>query len=509
MVTFTRNNAWNNQGTFNNTDLLWYARGVGEMQSRALDDENSWWFFAAIHGEYVSRSGFPGWGSIPGPPVVPTTPVPSQATQDKYWRQCQHQSWFFPPWHRGYLIALEAQIREAVTGLGGPADWSLPYWNYLGPGNQNMIPPAFIEQQLPDGTPNPLYVNARFGSQNNGKIFVVLPPVSGDCQNNDLYTGSNANTPSPGYGGPKTGFWHGGGSSGNLEGNPHNLVHVQVGGQQSGQLWGLMADPGLAALDPIFYLHHANIDRMWAAWNASGIANPTDPDWLQGPASIGNRDFVMPMPGGNPWVFKPADVDSLTQLDYDYEDLQAGFTPQLINAMAVRFNKLGVSATDKAWELPSDFETSSELVGASEKLLEIGPSGLKTAVKLDTRSWKNVPMSLMKVSEIDIPDQIYLQLENVKGTIDANILKVSVNDQEAGHVSLFGLRNASDQDGHHGGGGLTFTVNITDIIDNLHLEGSLDVNSFDVKVNTENEVFEDSKITVGRISLYREHQKKK
>ncbi|WP_369420946.1 tyrosinase family protein [Algibacter mikhailovii] len=27
---------------------------------------------------------------------------------------------------------------------------------------------------------------------------------------------------------------------------------------------------GTAALDPIFFLHHANIDRMWDAWNITG-----------------------------------------------------------------------------------------------------------------------------------------------------------------------------------------------------------------------------------------------
>ena len=64
---FTRTNAWNNGGNFNNPDLLWYARGVGVMQSRALNDPNSWWFFAAIHGEYVTETGYPGWGSIPTP----------------------------------------------------------------------------------------------------------------------------------------------------------------------------------------------------------------------------------------------------------------------------------------------------------------------------------------------------------------------------------------------------------------------------------------------------------
>jgi tyrosinase len=231
MASFTRRNAWNNGGTFDNPDLLWYAKGVGVMQSLPLDNPNSWWFFAAIHGEYITgETAFPGWGFIPGPPQVPITPLPSQNLQDLYWEQCQHQSWYFPPWHRGYLVALEAQIRAAVVSLGGPSDWALPYWNYFGPDDEYEIPPAFTQQTLPDGTPNPLFVEARYGPFSDFNIFVPIPPVSEAGMTNTIYTGSNAVTPLPGFGGPATGFSHFGETNGNLESNPHNLVHGFVGG---------------------------------------------------------------------------------------------------------------------------------------------------------------------------------------------------------------------------------------------------------------------------------------
>src|SRR4029453_13055283 len=110
--------------------------------------------------------------------------------------------------------------------------------------------------------------------------------------------------------------------SGNLESNPHNRVHGLVGGNApDGLTWGLMSDPGLVSFDPIFYLHHCTIDRMWASWNAAGNGNPTESKWLNGPASIGEREFVMPMPDGSSWVYTPADVNSLSQLNYTYDDL--------------------------------------------------------------------------------------------------------------------------------------------------------------------------------------------
>ena len=31
MATHTRKSAWNNSGTFKNQDLLWYAKGVGDV----------------------------------------------------------------------------------------------------------------------------------------------------------------------------------------------------------------------------------------------------------------------------------------------------------------------------------------------------------------------------------------------------------------------------------------------------------------------------------------------
>lgn len=510
MTQYTRSDAYNDGGTFNNSDLFWYAKGVGELMARALDDPNSWWFFAAIHGEYVSKSypSYPGWAYIPATPNVPTEPLPSPDTVSTYWNQCQHQSWYFPPWHRGYLIALEAQLREAITGLGGPDTWALPYWNYLGPDNQYEMPPAFLAQSMPDGSANPLFVTARYGPKDDGNIYIPVPPVSGACMGNSRYTGSDANTPYPGFGGPQTSFSHGGGTSGNLEQNPHNLVHVDVGGNApDGNIWGLMADPGLAALDPIFYLHHCNIDRMWAAWNAKGNANPSSSDWLDGPAAAGQREFIMPMPGGSSWPFTPADVSRLSSLDYTYESLQITGTHarSFTRSASNRLTSLGVAAPASEIDTVNEKQQhASELMGSHDGALQLSSSGLRATVRLDRNVRNKVSNTLRSASVSSLPDRAYLQLENVRGTRDATKLNIHVNGETAGTVALFGLRRASLQDGEHGGSGLTLSVDITEIIDKLFLEDQLDVESLDVRVTPDSAIPKDADISVGRISVFRE-----
>jgi tyrosinase len=497
MAKYTRANAWNKGGTFDNTDLLWYAKGVAAMQAEALNATSSWWFFAAIHGINIA-----GWGHVPAPPRVPTTPLPSPDVSKLYWAQCQHQSWFFPPWHRGYLLALEAHIRAAVVKAGGPATWALPYWNYFGGGNEAKLPPAFTQKTLPDGkTPNPLYVAARYGTGAD------LSRINQKCLSNTIYQGQNPQTPFPGFGGPVTGFWHGGGTSGNLESNPHNLVHTEVGGRG-----GLMSDPDYAALDPIFYLHHANIDRMWAGWNQK-YPNPAVDQWLKGPTATGDRKFVMPMPDGKAWHYTPGDVNSLSQLDYGYDNLPA---PPTVNLLAQRLTRLGaVAAASKVTEGATVIPGKNvELVGANQQSLPIKGSGVSTTVRLDPGVRRKVIASLTHASETATPDRVLLNLENVRGVQDAAELDVYINLPEgakhgdhpelfAGSVSLFGLRKASEKDEKHGGAGLNLVLDITEIVDALHLKKELDVDSLNVRIVPAHEVRDEDQITVGRVSIYR------
>jgi tyrosinase len=62
-----------------------------------------------------------------------------------------------------------------------------------------------------------------------------------------------------------------GGNQGILERTPHNHVHNNIG--------GFMPNSN-SPRDPIFMMHHGNIDRIWASWNALGRKNSIARLWL-------------------------------------------------------------------------------------------------------------------------------------------------------------------------------------------------------------------------------------
>jgi tyrosinase len=113
-----------------------------------------------------------------------------------------------------------------------------------------------------------------------------------------------------------------------LEGQPHNLVHNCIGGV--GPL-----DPGpygnmtnfLSPVDPVFFLHHANMDRLWDVWTRKQISLrqpylPTDDDlksWSDEPF----RFFFDPKTG-HVLDGKARDYVSTDRFDYEYDRAGTG-----------------------------------------------------------------------------------------------------------------------------------------------------------------------------------------
>ena len=150
---------------------------------------------------------------------------------------CPHNTAYFLAWHRGYLYHLEQQLRI----VSGDTMLSLPYWNYY---RSARLPAEFT-----DPTPgNPLYM-PRAGT--NVYSALTMSPFAPGIWNFQLGT-ANAFEPQ-------------------LESAPHNPVHNLIGGEMAS-----MTSPR----DPIFFLHHANIDRLWHAWalpDGKGIPGTSNP----------------------------------------------------------------------------------------------------------------------------------------------------------------------------------------------------------------------------------------
>jgi tyrosinase len=265
-----------------------YRAGVAAMKARPASDLTSWRYQAAMHG---------------------TSDDPANERDDRLWNQCQHSSFLFLSWHRMYLHFFERHVARA----SGVADFALPYWNYTGPSERRALPPPF---RIPASEAvNALYTPFRHLQVNQG---FRLPATA--VSHDQAFLRENFSSPlgsGQSFGGQRvTAPLHlapnGTAVYGAIENQPHNVIHGIVGGGQ-----GLMNNPNLAALDPIFWLHHANIDRLWQRWlqQGGGRANPTTNDfWMDQPFTFVDED-------GQEVRMSGRDVlDYAAQLDYRYDD---------------------------------------------------------------------------------------------------------------------------------------------------------------------------------------------
>jgi tyrosinase len=367
---------------------------------------------------------------------------------------------------------------------------------------------------------------------------------------------------STGFGGIDTGFSHGGNIFGGIESQPHNVVHVLVGGSKDNlhREPGAMTVPDSAALDPIFWLHHANIDRLWAAWNGMTPSHldPGESNWVSGPASVGDRSFAQPRPDGTAWTYTPGEMTDIQTLGYQYDDLTPGVAPghhrrrlerlglvepqAAAAAIPVAPAPIAAAAAAAAAAAPAPIaaataapmalwaeeetavpsNTNVELVGASTRSVSVRGADARSHVRLDSSMRRKVtaslsapPVSAAGIAEAAAPDRVFLNLENVRGPSDSVIFQVYVGVPEgedpaerpdllAGTIAPFGLSKASRPDDEHAGQGLTFVLEITDLVDGLHLSNSFDVDRLPVRIVPVHPVPDEAAITIGRISIYRQ-----
>jgi tyrosinase len=494
-MSVNREDAWKLGAGWNDT-FHWYAQAVIELKKRDITDRTSWRYLAAMH--QFDQDLWIQLGIIDA-----NTALPPDADTHVAWNQCQHSSFYFLPWHRGYLARFEEIIAATIVGLSGPPGWKLPYWNYLDATNPNArkIPEAFTLKLLRDNeTPNPLEDVPRFGQ----KVIAAeprlrIPDIDLSAMKEPDFSGSVS------FGGSKTLFSNPDiGIRGQLENAPHGSVHVLVGGAPP-------ANPGVgylsrfetAGLDPLFWLHHCNIDRLWAAWMTKpGVHMEAGRQWLDGPS---NRAFAVPRVDGSGLEnFTARDTLKGGKFHPDYDDLHAG--------TGVPVPPPGGAAVALA-QGPATMAEPKVIGGNSEKMA-IGDSPVETAVKIAPQLGADMVVAMGPGAPAAAAGRTFLKLENIRGASAAGGIQAYVNppagaggglpeDRVAGSAALFGLASASKVDGQHGGNGITLIFDISDLAQRLVAEGDFDPAHLRVKIVAAHAGGDADPITIDSVSVLR------
>lgn len=162
----------------------------------------------------------------------------------------------FLAWHRKYLTEFEKLLGQADSELTGTqAPLGLPYWRW----SKNRRFPTLLNDLLPlfgSGGPNsPVEPRQNGNGVRDGAKELPTTPQIKDLLSN--YYGKVPATEDTLNDYEKFTYC--------LEGwvsslPAHNHVHVWVGGVMNSE-W--------SPADPVFWLHHCEVDRLWAVWQAN------------------------------------------------------------------------------------------------------------------------------------------------------------------------------------------------------------------------------------------------
>jgi tyrosinase len=351
---------------------------------------------------------------------------------------------------------------------------------------------------MPSGDPNPLFVSERERGINQGDELHAVAVDIGSAMAETSFTGPTVDGIA-GFGGPVTGWSHSGGTVGSLENTPHGDVHMGVGGVRP---LGWMSRFQTAGRDPIFWLHHANIDRLWEVWLGlgGGRANLTERRWLGMRFELGG--------GASAVTLTVQEVLDTTQppLTYRYSNVSLP-APRPGMVLAARPDTESLFAEEEP--VPQDI--FPEMVGASENRVPLAATPTEVEVLVEGPSGP----ALVESAEEAQPRKVYLKVENVTGKeLAAPSYLVHVNlppeadptayeDRRVGQVSMFGVLEASESNEEHSGSGLTFSFDITGVVQRLQETGEWDPERLRVTFTPMRAGAEQGgNVSAGRVSLF-------
>jgi hypothetical protein len=194
----------------------------------------------------------------------------------------QHNNGLFLPWHRQQLVHME----RIVARVTGHETFAMPYWDWQ---EHRFLPEwitdrdsALYERERARGVETLDFAAARWAES----------PYTAKLASDGFETFCGKLPEGAGM----------------VEGYGHNHIHQLIG--------GAMKHPRTSARDPMFWLHHSNVDRVWATWHRNRGRGLYPADWTA--QTVGGFVDVEGRPVDDLPVGGALDTGSL---GYDYDRL--------------------------------------------------------------------------------------------------------------------------------------------------------------------------------------------
>lgn len=454
-------------------DLEAMAIALEKMRDMGCEDPRSWYYQGAIH-----------W--IPDAIEGKNKFCDSYQTEKDLktaWDNCTHASnnaasnYNFLIWHRFYILYFEQIVRE----LSGKKDFALPYWDYTKTSELEIyrkLPEAF---QKKNGS---LWTSGRLDSLNTN-YRISGQPITDQLDIKKLME-------------QKTYFYF----NNQINSAPHGAMHNYIGAGNKNHVMyndiyqktmegGLMANVPSAGFDPIFWLHHANIDRLWQQW--------TDAN----PLHIANKEEVIK----NQWSYVFFDAQGkliqfsmkdVAEKMYDIDFLQYRYDDQrtIKNTMnlqaqlpAIDLTKLKKIKEEKPLRkinhLTPVFKETSKLK-AGQNLLSLESVNTAKEIRLEVvTSFKSEPKNAYEIY-LNLPDK---ENRNVR------------SKYFLGFLNFFGAQHHAEEGGD-GGNGVMKKTFVFDITDELKLSKTINSEAeYNISIYLNGPIKEDG-ITIDSYTIY-------
>jgi tyrosinase len=358
---------------------------------------------------------------------------------------CPHGNWYWLPWHRVYILYFEQACRFVLND----GTFTIPYWDWQ---RARKIPRPFWEQNSPL---NP--ANSAPRTAGPGDEFPITRNEYDRILSSSALVDIYSSAP------PITDLHLSGGDG--LYELLHNRLHNFVGSNFA---------EFTSSYDPLFWAHHANIDRIWASWQRlnPGVNYPQDSDWN----NFIFRDFYDPFLGRQvqePLTKNGREENQLVQYErYDSPTVEPG--RRIVGQKLLRFDPQGLA---EARALRSDVNLAATV--------EVGG-----AVRASFRFDSEVGRLVDQAARGERPTELYLVAEGVEFE-DSKLmgLRVFLNAPDpqpssdadqisyVGTISSFGDEHHNDERGE---GRKRFIVDLIPALQNVARVGTYSPGRLDI-----------------------------